>query len=84
MSRWSRGIRQTHRGLSILFTVLVLANVALNFVAQDQETLALWVGAATLIPLFLLLATGLYLFVLPYAAKRRRGAGDERPLDGRR
>jgi len=38
---------------------------------------AIWVGVLALLPLALLLLTGLSLFVLPYAAKWRsaRGAG---------
>jgi hypothetical protein len=32
-----------------------------------------WVVYSPLIPLFLLLFTGLYMFVLPYAAARRGG-----------
>ena len=38
---------------------------------------AVWVGVLALLPLALLLLTGLSLFVLPYAAKWRsaRGAG---------
>ena len=39
---------------------------------------AVWVGLLALLPLVLLLLTGLYLFVLPYAAKWRSGATDER------
>jgi len=34
--------------------------------------IALWVGLLTLLPLALLMLTGLYMFVLPYAAKWRR------------
>ena len=64
---WSKWVRQSHRWLSIAFTVFVIA----NFVVMGQEPMALWVGLATLLPLALLLFTGLYLFVLPYAAKRR-------------
>ncbi len=63
---WSKRIRQTHRWLSITFTVLVS-----NFVAPGPEQLALWVGLLTLLPLALLMLTGLYLFVLPYAIRRR-------------
>lgn len=37
----------------------------------SQET---WIGFLALGPLFLLLFTGLYLFVQPYAAKWRRRA----------
>jgi hypothetical protein len=70
MSRW---IRQTHRWVSIAFTVTVIANfVAL---ARGGGTAPPWVTYSPLLPLGLLLFTGLYLFVLPYAAKwgsRRR------------
>jgi hypothetical protein len=44
-----------------------------NFVAVGQGAYAVWVGLLALIPLALLLFTGLYLFVLPYAARWRRG-----------
>lgn len=59
-------IRKFHRWLSVAFTLLVLANFAL----MGQEPVAMWVGAATLVPLFALLFTGLYLFVLPYLPRR--------------
>jgi hypothetical protein len=62
-------IRQTHRWLSIAFTVTVIA----NFVAMGQGTPPAWVTYSPLLPLFLLLFSGLYLFALPYAA-RWRGA----------
>lgn len=62
---WKNWIRQTHRWLSIAFTVAVIANV----VARGQEKLALWVGLLTLLPLALLLFTGLYLFALPYTTR---------------
>ena len=70
---WNNWIRQIHRWLSIAFTVAVIANV----VAMVQEKQAIWVGLLALLPLVLLLLSGLYLFVLPYAAKWRsvRDAG---------
>lgn len=78
---WSKRIRQTHRWLSITFTVLVIVNIVLNSVAAGPEQLALWVGVLTLLPLALLMFTGLYLFVLPYATRWRAGeaprGGDE-------
>jgi cellulose synthase/poly-beta-1,6-N-acetylglucosamine synthase-like glycosyltransferase len=64
---WSTSIRQMHRWLSIAFTVAVIANV----VAMIQEKQAVWVGVLALVPLILLLLSGLYLFALPYAAKWR-------------
>ena len=71
---WNKWIRQIHRWLSIAFTVAVIA----NFVAMGSgEAIAAWVAYSPLLPLVLLLFTGLYMFVLPYAAKWRgaRGAG---------
>ncbi len=70
---WNTWFRQTHRWLSVVFTVLVIGNIIVNIVPLGPEALALWVGLLTLLPLFLLLLTGLYLFVLPYAAKWRSG-----------
>ncbi len=66
---WSNWVRQTHRWLSIAFTVAVIA----TFVALGQEKPVVWVSYLPLLPLALLLFTGLYLFVLPYAAKWRSG-----------
>jgi len=62
-------IRQIHRWLSILFTLAVLANIA----AMTQGQPPLWIGLLALFPLILLLASGLYLFALPYAARWRHG-----------
>ena len=68
---WSARIRQIHRWVSIIFTVTVIANfIAL---AQGGGTPPPWITYSPLPPLFLLLFSGLYLFVLPYAAKRRSG-----------
>ena len=64
-------VRQIHRWVSIIFTVTVIA----NFVALSQGgTPPPWVTYAPLLPLALLLFTGLYLFVLPYILRRRRTA----------
>jgi cellulose synthase/poly-beta-1,6-N-acetylglucosamine synthase-like glycosyltransferase len=62
-------IRQTHRWLSIAFT----ASVIVTFVALAQEKPVVWVSYVPLLPLALLLLTGLYLFALPYATKWRSG-----------
>lgn len=69
---WNMWMRQSHRWLSMAFVLLVLVNIVLNVVPWGQEALTLWVGLFTLLPLVLLLVTGLYLFLLPYAIKRRR------------
>ena len=66
---WNNLIRQTHRWLSIAFTVSVIG----TFIALNVEKPLVWVSYVPLFPLALLLFSGLYLFVLPYAAKRRRG-----------
>lgn len=70
---WSAWIRQIHRWVSIAFTVAVIA----NFVAMGFGEPSPWVVYSPLLPLFLLLFTGLYMFALPYAAKWRstRSAG---------
>ena len=67
---WKKGIRQTHRWLSIVFTVLVIVNIVVNIAVLEEE-LTLWVGLLTLLPLVLLMFTGLYLFALPYLTKWR-------------
>lgn len=66
MSRW---IRQFHRWLSIAFTAGVIVNTIV--IATGPAEPAFWVYLLALIPLFLLLFSGLYLFVLPHAAKWR-------------
>lgn len=70
-------IRQSHRWLSIAFTLAVIA----NFVAMALGQPPALVVYAPLPPLFLLLFSGLYMFVLPYAAKARsdRPAGIQGP-----
>jgi cellulose synthase/poly-beta-1,6-N-acetylglucosamine synthase-like glycosyltransferase len=68
---WNSWVRQIHRWLSIAFTATVIANfVAMGF--GEPPTLVVY---SPLLPLFLLLFTGLYMFVLPYAGKLRSGRG---------
>jgi hypothetical protein len=64
MNKW---VRQTHRWLSIAFTLAVI----INGVAVGLKEYTAWLGLLALLPLALLLLTGLYLFVLPYATKWR-------------
>lgn len=64
----SKTIRQIHRWVSILFTLTVIANFVMMAIRQGQQPPAA-VTYAPLLPLAVLLFTGLYLFVLPY---RRR------------
>ena len=67
-------IRQTHRWLSIAFTLTVIA----NFVALTQGQPPAWVTYSPLLPLALLLFSGLYLFVLPYATRWRNRSATRR------
>jgi hypothetical protein len=64
-------IRQTHRWLSIVFTLTVIA----NFAAMARGKPPAWITYSPLPPLFLLLFSGLYLFALPYLARPRVGKG---------
>ena len=64
---WNTSIRQIHRWVSVLFTATVIA----NFVAMGVGEPPALVVYSPLLPLFLLLLTGLYMFVLPYAVKWR-------------
>ena len=73
---WNHWVRQIHRWLSIAFTVTVIA----NFVAMTQGPPPAWVTYSPLVPLALLLFTGLYMFVLPYATKWRGGRRTSRGL----
>ena len=75
MSTW---IRQVHRWVSVLFVATVLLNIVVMATAQGKEMPPPWVTYSPLLPLFVLMATGLYLFVLPYAAKRRAAQAKER------
>jgi hypothetical protein len=69
VSKW---IRQCHRWLSIAFTLTVIANfVAMGVQGAQRQPDA--ITYSPLLPLGLLLLSGLYLFVLPYAARRGRG-----------
>ena len=64
---WNKWVRQTHRWLSIAFTVAVVVNI----VAVLQKKYTASVGLLAVAPLALQFVTGLYLFVLPYATRWR-------------
>lgn len=65
---WSNCIRQVHRWTSVVFAVVVTAIFAtLGLGRQPAE----WVYFLPLFPLAILLATGLYMFALPYLGGRR-------------
>jgi hypothetical protein len=62
---WNKWVRQIHRWLSIAFTLTVIA----NFIAMGLGSPPNWVVYLPLLPVFLLLFTGIYMFVLSYAIK---------------
>jgi heme A synthase len=64
---WNKWMRQIHRWLSVAFTLVVIVNGVA--VARGRYTNTLGLSAvATLASMFV---TGVYLFMLPYAAKWR-------------
>lgn len=69
---WNIWIRQFHRWVSMLFTLVVIAIFAMLGLGKQP---AEWVYLLPLAPLFLLTFTGLYMFALPYVARRRAGRG---------
>jgi hypothetical protein len=69
----SRFIRQFHRWVSFIFVVTVVATA----VALAQPTPVVWMSYVPLLPLALLALSGIYLFVLPYAARWRSSAEKE-------
>jgi len=66
---WNKGIRLTHRWLSMAFTAAVIINGVA--VARRRYTNSL--GLVAVVPMALQFLTGLYLFVLPSASKWRGG-----------
>ena len=80
MSKW---IRQVHRWLSIAFTVTVIANFVVLATREGTGQPPSWITYSPLVPLAFLLLTGLYLFVLPYAARARSTASAPPPTQPR-
>ncbi len=70
LNTWTR---QIHRWLSIAFTLGFIVNI---FNAASGHPIV-WVYFLAVVPIFLLLVTGLYLFALPYLSRWpvRSGAG---------
>ena len=64
---WSHLIRQTHRWLSIAFVVSVITYMAVMM----RGPVPAWLNIFPAGSLILMLATGLYLFLLPHVWKRR-------------
>jgi ABC-type polysaccharide/polyol phosphate export permease len=58
--------RQIHRWVSIIFVTVVILIFILLGAGREP---AYWVYLTPLLPLALLVLTGLYLFVLPYAVR---------------
>lgn len=69
---WNIWIRQFHRWVSMLFTLVVIAIFAMLGLGRPP---AEWVYLLPLAPLFLLTFTGLYMFALPYVVRWREGRG---------
>jgi ABC-type polysaccharide/polyol phosphate export permease len=65
---WNMWVRQIHRWLSIIFTAVVAAIFITLGVGKEP---AQWVYFLPLLPLALLMLTGLYMFALPYVARQR-------------
>jgi uncharacterized membrane-anchored protein len=63
--------RRVHRWASLVFTATVVLCMAVVPWAAES---AAWVFYLPLPPLVLQMFTGLFLFALPYAAKRRKAA----------
>jgi uncharacterized membrane protein YkgB len=67
---WNIWFRQTHRWLSIAFTVVVIINGIAVVAGKYNNKL----GLSAVAVLALLFLSGAYLFVLPYVSKWRRRA----------
>ena len=68
LSKWTRWL---HRWVAMLFIATVIAATAAAATGQDTQSPIFYLPLA---PLFVLMASGLYLFVLPYVRGRKAGA----------
>lgn len=66
--KWNVLIRQAHRWISLVFTLTVAANFVAMALGEPPE----WIVYSPLLPLFLLLFSGMYMFCQPYVARRGR------------
>ena len=66
---WNKWIRQTHRWLSIAFTIAV----TINGITVVQGRYNAKLGLMAVAVLALMWVTGVYLWALPYAARWRSG-----------
>lgn len=67
---WNHGIRQTHRWLSIIFTLTVIANFVQ--IANGGGNPPNWITYSPLLPLALMTFSGLWMFFLPYLARAKK------------
>jgi hypothetical protein len=63
----TKGIRQFHRVVSMVF----MATVVFTAVALTVDNSVVWVSYVPLLPLFVLMGTGVYMWFLPTIARRR-------------
>lgn len=59
--------RTAHRWLGMLLVVLTLANIIAYATGNAMD----WLTYSPLVPLFLLMPSGLYMFILPYLSRAR-------------
>ncbi|MET1007115.1 MAG: hypothetical protein ABWX96_16320 [Propionibacteriaceae bacterium] len=64
---WNKVVRQGHRWTAIAFTLSLVVVV----VALQVEDAALWLYYLPLVPLVLMLPTGLFMLIQPYASRWR-------------
>jgi hypothetical protein len=64
---WSKWIRASHRWFGMALIVLTI----INAIAFSLGYAIPWLYYSPLVPLFLQMAGGLYLFVLPYLRKSK-------------
>jgi heme A synthase len=72
--KWNKWMRWSHRWLSIAFTLAVI----IDGVAAVEGKYTAKLGLMAVATLALQFVSGMYLFVLPYAAKQR---GRNRPAE---
>lgn len=59
-------IRQAHRWLGLSLVVLTIANIVAIATGNAMD----WLTYLPLLPLVLLMLSGLYMFIMPYIGKR--------------
>jgi hypothetical protein len=75
---WNHLIRTIHRWTSITFVVAVVTYI----VAAGHKELAFALGLFALVPLIVLIVTGLYMFFQPRVARWRGLTGRRPPAPG--